>query len=257
MSVPVTYSVEKMTLKKLLNMLTHQHKVCGGIPSDQYQEIECSLANTYVSSYNCHNGSRVNASVLRSKVCSGMVDMKSKTCLQCISLQSMLAKKLIESQKPVHRNMPITSLPKSKLVEEVKTQRHNVKKLKLKTVQLEKEIKKVGVALSTEMSDGLSKILNSSDLSSHPNELLRLFWEQQQVALTRDPRGMRWHPMMIRFAIYLHYQSPRAYKALRDTGVLRLPNQSTLRDYSNYIQPKSGFQLHVFEVRTIFYFELN
>lgn len=48
--------------------------------------------------------------------------------------------------------------------------------------------------------------------------------------------------MMIRFAIYLRCQSPRAYESLRESGVLRLPNQATLRDYTNFIQPKSGFQ---------------
>lgn len=62
---------------------------------------------------------------------------------------------------------------------------------------------------------------------------------------------MRWHPMMIRFAIYLRCQSPRAYESLRESGVLRLPNQATLRDYTNFIQPKSGFQAEAFQVNII------
>ena len=60
--------------------------------------------------------------------------------------------------------------------------------------------------------------------------------------------GMRWHPTMIRFAIYLQYQSSRAYEAIRQSGVLRLPNRSTLRDYTNFVQPQSGFQTQAFEV---------
>ena len=27
---------------------------------------------------------------------------------------------------------------------------------------------------------------------------LKLFWEEQKKAASRDPRGMRWHPMMVR-----------------------------------------------------------
>jgi hypothetical protein len=61
-------------------------------------------------------------------------------------------------------------------------------------------------------------------------------------------KGMRWHPMMIRFAIFLQYQSSRAYTAIKESGVLRLPNKSTLRDYTNFVQPQSGFQTQAFEV---------
>ena len=75
---------------------------------------------------------------------------------------------------------------------------------------------------------------------------MKLFWEEQQKAASVDPRGMRWHPMMIRFAIYLHYQSHRAYEALR--GVLHLPNKSTLRDYTNVFRPHEGYQEVVFQV---------
>lgn len=50
---------------------------------------------------------------------------------------------------------------------------------------------------------------------------------------------------------YLRCQSPRAYESLRESGVLRLPNQATLRDYTNFIQPKSGFQAEAFQVNII------
>lgn len=58
---------------------------------------------------------------------------------------------------------------------------------------------------------------------------------------------------MIRFAIYLRCQSPRAYESLKESGVLRLPNQATLRDYTNFIQPKSrsGSQAETFQVNIV------
>jgi hypothetical protein len=57
---------------------------------------------------------------------------------------------------------------------------------------------------------------------------------------------MRWHPMMVRFAILVHSQSPAAYRTLRELGVIKLPAESTLRDYTNVLHPRSGFQIEVF-----------
>lgn len=56
---------------------------------------------------------------------------------------------------------------------------------------------------------------------------------------------MRWHPMMIRLAILLHSRSPAAYDTLRKTGVLQLPGESTLQDYTNVFQPSPGFSRHI------------
>ena len=53
---------------------------------------------------------------------------------------------------------------------------------------------------------------------------------------------MRWHPMMLRLAILIHSRSAQAYETLRATGILQLPSESTLRDYTNVFHPKPGFQ---------------
>ena len=102
------------------------------------------------------------------------------------------------------------------------------------------------VVLFTETNESLSAVIEEH--SDNSNGLMQLFWQEQNEAFSRSPTGMRCHPMLIRFAIYLQYQSPHAYQALKDTGVLRLPNKSTLRDYTNVIQPMSGSQPEVFEV---------
>ena len=41
---------------------------------------------------------------------------------------------------------------------------------------------------------------------------LELFWKEQKRAFQSSPKGMRWHPMMIRFAIFLQYQRIQFYK---------------------------------------------
>ena len=39
----------------------------------------------------------------------------------------------------------------------------------------------------------------------------------------------------------LHAKSPAAYKELRESGVLVLPSEKTLRDYRNFFKPRAGF----------------
>lgn len=58
---------------------------------------------------------------------------------------------------------------------------------------------------------------------------------------------MRWHPLMIKWAIYLHYRSGGAYDTLRSSGVLALPSQRTLRDFTHHCNAQTGFSAEVDE----------
>ena len=53
--------------------------------------------------------------------------------------------------------------------------------------------------------------------------------------------GRRYHPHVIRFCLSIHAKSPAAYRELRDSGVLVLPSERTLRDYRNFFKPRAGF----------------
>ena len=68
------------------------------------------------------------------------------------------------------------------------------------------------------------------------------FWKQQKQAATKkNLRGMRWDPLMVRWCLYLRHLSSGAYELLRSSGVLSLPSQRTLRDYTYYTTAKPGF----------------
>lgn len=56
---------------------------------------------------------------------------------------------------------------------------------------------------------------------------------------------MRWHPLMIRWCLYIHYCSSGAYESLRQSGVLKLPSQRTLRDYTHHTEAAPGFSSEV------------
>ena len=79
-----------------------------------------------------------------------------------------------------------------------------------------------------------------------PNTFQEVFWRQQVDAASRDDiRGMRWHPTMIKWCIYLWHLSQSAYETLRQSHCLQLPSQRTLRDYTHHIKPSSGYSTEV------------
>ena len=64
---------------------------------------------------------------------------------------------------------------------------------------------------------------------------------------------MRWDPVMIRWCIYLRHLSGSAYELIRQSGVVSLPSQRTLRDYTYYTTASHGFSSESppFQVSTI------
>ena len=76
----------------------------------------------------------------------------------------------------------------------------------------------------------------------------RLFWDQQlKMASQKNPRQMRWHPVLIKWCIHLKLLSSASYHALRTSGFIALPSERTLRDYTNYFASKPGFQVEVLQ----------
>ena len=76
----------------------------------------------------------------------------------------------------------------------------------------------------------------------------RVFWEQQKKAASlKDARSMKWHPLFIKWCLYLRHISGKGYKMLRNSGCIHLPSQRTLRDYTHYTTTTIGFSAEVDE----------
>ena len=70
----------------------------------------------------------------------------------------------------------------------------------------------------------------------------RVFWDQQlEASKGKDSRQIRWHPAMIKWCLHLKFISSGAYHALRNAGVITLPSERTLRDYTHWIRAGVGF----------------
>lgn len=76
----------------------------------------------------------------------------------------------------------------------------------------------------------------------------KVFWEEQvKYNSLKDKRQMRWHPLIIRFALNLKYLSNSAYRGIRQSGVIALPSERTLADYTHWVTPHTGVQLEFIE----------
>lgn len=83
-------------------------------------------------------------------------------------------------------------------------------------------------------------ILHCMDISTAP---------QRKAMQVNGPKGMRWHPLMIKWCVYLKSLSAAAYVTLTD--VLRLPSTRTLRDYTHWMSAEPGYILHIGNVMLI------
>ncbi len=110
--------------------------------------------------------------------------------------------------------------------------------------KIAKIIEEKGVSVDEETESDLMEIVRLEDdgmKKSYPEDSFQmLFWKQQQEASKRSSKGMRWHPLFIKWCIYLRHQSSKAYETLRDSGCISLPSQRTLRDYTNCVKASAG-----------------
>ena len=78
------------------------------------------------------------------------------------------------------------------------------------------------------------------------NSFQRVFWEQQEKAASvKDSRSMKWHPLFIKWCLYLRHLSGKAYDTMRKSKCIHLPSQRTLRDYTHYATTRIGFSSEV------------
>ena len=130
---------------------------------------------------------------------------------------------------------------------ELRCTRDQKKRLKKK---LDKAIAKDGVELDSTTHDDLQTIISDSEAdvaNTNPEDSFQyIFWKQQQeAARMKRASSMRWHPLIIKWCLYLRHVSGRAYETIRSSGCVRLPSQRTLRDYTHFVKAATGFSEEV------------
>lgn len=136
---------------------------------------------------------------------------------------------------------PETSLRVQSLRRRFKASKKTINRLQAKVQQL---LDGQGVNVETSLHEDLVAVMDQheSEVCSNFDEesFQALFWKQQRQALGRGT-NVRWHPLMIKFCLYLHHCSSKAYKMLQSSKCLCLPSQRTLRDYTHFNTTGAGF----------------
>ena len=106
--------------------------------------------------------------------------------------------------------------------------------------KLKSLIEEEGIELSEEDASDMNDLVVEVDEARKARDHFQnIFWEQQRKYNSlHNKRTMRWHPLMIRFALNLKYLSSCAYKAVGN--VLALPSRRTLCDYTHVMSVDSG-----------------
>ena len=147
----------------------------------------------------------------------------------------------------------LTPMEKDK---QMKNLQQSLQQTKQRLQQLEAKaqlvVERDGIQLSQADADDVSAVvkeLRQSVEANFPEESpQRIFWNQQkQYHQLKDKRQMRWHPLVVRFALNVKYMSTSAYKAVRQSGIISLPSEGTLSDFTHWTKLHSGIQLEFVE----------
>ena len=182
------------------------------------------------------------------------MEVSSRRCIACTKHRNSLRALDSRRDTPVTSKVDPTShvnyryLTSSEMQMRLKLLHQNNQRMARKLAnmkkKLEENVSERSVTLNSSLSEDLVNImkLHSATVKSEnvSDSFRHVFWDQQLKAATRDPRGMRWHPLMIRWCIYLCHKSSGAYNLLRKSGI-------TLQDYTHYISPQAGFSKEVDE----------
>lgn len=178
-------------------------------------------------------------------------------CKPCQDVRRTLQKRRLRenerkdrpSENFVHARTAHKVMTRENLLTKLDQQRVEMKSFNTELSKLrrkcEKDIDTKGVQLqdseSSEMKDFMAVCREDVERSfSDENCFQRLFSDQQCKYANSGRNGMRWHPMIIRWCLYIRSKSGEAYNSVRDTGFIKLPSARTLFDYSHFTKKCSG-----------------
>ena len=245
--------------------------VCPGHPDAHFIEMLSSMKGKILSRHGDEtvalldsyapvmlNG-KMYPQTVRKTSCEILVN--TTKCTHCVQYRSSLRKSFHSwqtrnSTSPSRRTSTTSCVNFVLLNTPEKLQRYkNLKRRSLATERklndtLEKLTHKHGISLDEHMQDDLQNIMEEMaeevQKTNAKESFRRIFWEQQLQALhINDRRQVRWHPALIKWCLHLKFKSSSAYDALRSTGVLTLPSERTLRDYTHWMKGQAGFDRSV------------
>lgn len=187
------------------------------------------------------------------------VNTLMKICECCKKYRKTLTAMASREQKDTNRTDPSShtayvNLSTPEKIERLSHLHKENKRAMLEIKRLKQKISAAitldGVNLSDELHDDVKTMASDTTkqiyLQYPENSFQRLFWQQQvQANQHKNAKSMKWHPLFIKWCLYLRHLSGKSYKLLQSSGCVKLPSQSTLRDYTHFIPSGIGFSADV------------
>lgn len=117
-----------------------------------------------------------------------------------LSTSSCRKAKERRQSRPAHVNAPVSKTDPERIKLTLQGQR-------LRCAELERQLNEMCVELEKtnmnhELRNDFSKILNSAN-DTDITPFMKLFWEQKKKLFSSSSKGVRYHPMIIRFCLSL------------------------------------------------------
>ena len=198
------------------------------------------------------NGKRIHSTV-RSVKC--VLLLSDGVCCSCyrktrVTLNAMLKRKEAEVDKypSVSSRKPHKQMSTEELVCKINLLQQQRKQLTTKNESLlaqndrlhrdaKEKIRIGGHKLSeSDSSDMFSMLETMKEDEKLSNYQSLLMSEQLKYNRLCDKHGMRWHPTIIKWCLYMQAKSPKGYRSSKESGLMSLPSHRTLYDYSHYVK---------------------
>lgn len=269
-------SLDPMDKRKAAAFMTaiDRSYVCVGNPEETFVNVwqekegktncgavngEFDRASVVDPKGNVYNGTvrRKGCSIL----CKVLPSGQSLRCKSCKAFRSSLRGLVLrQSRKSTNRTSANSCTPRCDLTSVEKDERMKELYTKLRSAKqqaqrmrtkADKLITRDSIQLMSDDTNDIADLIDNTSsvvqATFEEHSPQRIFWEQQlKYNQLKDKRQMRWHPLMIRFALNLKYLSGTAYQAVRQFG-LNLPSERTLYDYTHWTTAHSGIQYEFVE----------
>ena len=175
-------------------------------------------------------------SVIRAKNCDLLVPASQIKCEKCSQIRGTLRqirsrKETVECQKASITSDTSTSniryLTRKELEERYQNGRKSkldaIKKATRLSIRIKEIVDKEGILVEKKHGCLMKEILNTSEIGFYEESPRWLLWQQQkEQAFKSDARGMRWHPLIVRWCLSIYHTSPAAYKQVYNRSKNRI-----------------------------------
>ncbi|KAK3924597.1 Transposable element P transposase [Frankliniella fusca] len=219
-------------------MFVRSFEICAGAQYVDYKQFWLEDSQGQIDS-NPYDETHYEET-FRTHKCHMLIGIRKWMCQECRRAADRFKSRRLESEE-VNPSVPNKYRSRKEMMPKLAEQQRLNKNSRAQTERLRKRFQlsldSKGVGLDVSLEEKLLEILRDSELSP----VQQMFLHQQFKANSlKDKRQVRWHPTLIRFALLIKSNSPSAYSSMRDTGLITLPSERTLFDYSHIMPSREG-----------------